>query len=117
MSGRSSSDAGSGGKDSDYVEGKEGHFDGVIMLSGPTKSSSKLREEGISAPAVSGKSVLALTTGSNIDGVLTPLLNPDLPHLTAVLDKADIVIKVLDAWDPLAHHSSALEVRVVLKGG
>jgi hypothetical protein len=45
------------------------------------------------------------------------LLNPDLPHLAAVLDKADVVIEVLDARDPLAYRSSALEARVESKKG
>jgi hypothetical protein len=90
----------------------------VIMLGGPMKSSSKLREEGISVPAVGGGiSILALTAGENIDSTSLPLLNLDLPHLATMLNKANIVIKVLDAWDPLIHHSSILEVCIVLKGG
>ena len=117
-SGRSGGDAGSGGEDSNNVEGEEGHFDGVVTLGSPTKSSSKSREGGISVPLASGTSVLALTTGANIDGAPPPpLLNPDLPHLAAVLDKADVVIEVLDARDPLAYRSSALEARVASKGG
>ncbi len=116
-SGRSGGDAGSGGEDSDNLEGEEGHFDGVATLGGPTKSSSKSREGGISAPVASGTSGSASTAGANIDGVPPPLLNPDLPHLAAVLDKADVVIEVLDARDPLAHRSSALEARVASKGG
>ena len=78
------------------------------MLGGPTKSSSKSREGGISAPAASGTSALASTTGANIDGVPMPLLDPDLPHLAAVLDKADVMIEVLDVRDSLVHRSSAL---------
>jgi len=117
-SGRSGGDAGSGGEDSNNVEGEEGHFDSVATLSGPTKSSSKSREGGISAPAASGTSASASTAGANIDGAPPPpLLNPDLPHLAAVLDKADVVIEVLDARDPLAYRSSALEARVASKGG
>ena len=46
-----------------------------------------------------------------------PLMNPELPHLGAVLDKADVVIEVLDARDPLAHRSKALETHVSLKEG
>jgi len=56
----------------------------------------------------SGTSASALTTGANIDGVPTPLLDLDLPHLAAMLDKADVVIEVLDVWDLLVHCSSAL---------
>ncbi|KAI0079950.1 hypothetical protein K474DRAFT_1658485 [Panus rudis PR-1116 ss-1] len=37
------------------------------------------------------------------------LLNPDLPNLKAVLDKADVVIELLDARDPLAFRSDAIE--------
>jgi hypothetical protein len=107
-SGRSGGDAGSGGKGSDNVKGKEGQFDGVTTLGSPTKSSSKSREGGISAPVASGTSASALTTGANIDGVPTPLLDLDLPHLAAMLDKADVVIEVLDVWDLLVHCSSAL---------
>jgi hypothetical protein len=59
----------------------------------------------------------ASTAGANIDGASPPLLNPDLPHLAPMLDKAGVVIEVLNAWDPLAHRSSALEARVALKGG
>ncbi|KAF8271733.1 P-loop containing nucleoside triphosphate hydrolase protein [Lactarius quietus] len=44
-------------------------------------------------------------------------MNPELPHLAAVLDKADVVIEMLDARDPLAHRSKALETRVSLKEG
>jgi len=79
-----------------------------MTLGGPTKSSSKLREGGISALAASGTSALASTVGANIDGIPTPLLNLDLPHLTTMLDKANVMIKVLDAQDSLVHHSSVL---------
>ena len=116
-SGRSGGDAGSGGEDSNNVEGEEGHFDSVATLSGPTKSSSKSREGGISTPPASGTSASASTAGANIDGVPMPLLNPDLPHLAAMLNKADVVIEVLDARDPLAHRSSALEAHIASKGG
>jgi nuclear GTP-binding protein len=115
------SDDGLGGEDCDNAEGEEGHFDGVATLGGPTKSSSKSREGGIGAPAASGgtSAPASSTEGANIDGAPPPppLLNPDLPHLAAVLDKADVVIEVLDARDPLAHRSSALEARVASKGG
>jgi nuclear GTP-binding protein len=43
--------------------------------------------------------------------------NPDLPHLAAVLDKAHVVIEVLDARDPLSYRSHALEARVASKEG
>jgi len=66
---------------------------------------------------MSGKSASALTVGTNIDSILMPLLNLDLPHLTAMLNKADVVIEVLNMWDLLTHHSSTLEVCIVSKGG
>ena len=46
-----------------------------------------------------------------------PLMNPELPHLAAVLNKADVVIEIVDARDPLAHRSRALETQVSLKEG
>jgi nuclear GTP-binding protein len=46
-----------------------------------------------------------------------PLMNPELPHLAAVLDKADVVIEILDARDPLSYRSKALETQVSLKEG
>jgi hypothetical protein len=95
-----------------------GNDDSVVTLGGPTKSSSKSRKGGIGVPAASGgTSTSALTAGANIDGASPPLLNPALPHLAAMLDKADVVIKVLNVRDPLVHCSSALEARVALKGG
>ena len=44
-------------------------------------------------------------------------MNPELPHLAAVLDKADVVIEILDARDPLSYRSKALETQVSLKEG
>lgn len=43
------------------------------------------------------------------------LLNPDLPNLEAVVEKADVVIQLLDARDPLAYRSSHLEELVKAK--
>ena len=48
---------------------------------------------------------------------MPPLMNPELPHLAAVLDKADVVIEILDARDPLSYRSKALETQVSLKEG
>ena len=45
------------------------------------------------------------------------LVNRDLPSLRAVLDVADVVVEVLDARDPLAHHSSHLTELVKEKEG
>jgi nuclear GTP-binding protein len=44
------------------------------------------------------------------------LVNPDLPHLESVLDAADVVIHVLDARDPMAYRSTAVEDAVAAKG-
>lgn len=37
------------------------------------------------------------------------LVNPNLPNLQSVLDKADVVIELLDARDPMSYRSSQLE--------
>lgn len=89
-------------------DGEEGDFDGNAMFGGLTKSPSKLN--GTPA-AASGTASTAGERGAPL------LLNPDLPHLAAVLDKADVVIEVLDARDPLSHRSNALEARVASKEG
>lgn len=97
--------------DDDNAEGEDGHFDGVAMPGGrPTKSPSKSM-----SMSGSGVPLVAASAGTKDDA--PPLLNLDLPHLAAVLDKADVVIEVLDARDPLAHRSSALEARVGSKEG
>ena len=105
-------DGGLGGQgDSDNAEGEDGHFDGVAMLGGPTKSPSS------KSTSMSGSGVPHVATSAGAKDGAPPLLNPDLPHLAAVLDKADVVVEVLDARDPLAHRSSALEARVKSKEG
>lgn len=109
-------DGGSDGQgDNDNAEDEDGHFVGVATLGGPTKSSpSKSMSMSMSG---AGVPVVAASAGAK-DGDGAPLLlNSDLPHLAAVLDKADVVIEVLDARDPLAHRSSALEARVKSKEG
>lgn len=45
------------------------------------------------------------------------LINPDLPNLQAVLAKADVVIEVLDARNPLAYRSAHLEEAIAAKAG
>ncbi|KAI9512703.1 P-loop containing nucleoside triphosphate hydrolase protein [Russula earlei] len=97
---------GSGEHSSANVE--EGDFDGVVTLGDPSKSPSK-STKGTSA-AVNPASI-ADTHGA------PPVLTSDLSHMSAVLDKADVVIEVLDARDPLACRSSALESRVASKEG
>jgi nuclear GTP-binding protein len=105
---------GSHGQDSDDAEGEEGGFNGVATLAGPTKSSSKSTTRG--APVTNGLSGSAPASTTETNGAPL-LLNPDLPHLAAVLDKADVVIEVLDARDPLSYRSRALEARVASKKG
>ena len=106
-------DAGSHGQDSDDAEGEEDSFNGVATLAGPAKNSSK-STRGV--PATNGSSGSAPASTTKTNGA--PLvLNPDLPHLAAVLDKADVVIEVLDARDPLPYRSHALEARVASKEG
>jgi len=106
-------DGGSHDQDSDDAEGEEGDFDGVATLAEPTKSSSKLTKGALATNGTSNSA-----KASTIETRGAPLLlNPDLPHVAAVLDKADIVIKVLDARDPLAYRSHALEARVASKEG
>jgi nuclear GTP-binding protein len=101
---------GTPGQDSDDAEGEEGDFDGVATLAESTRSSSKLTR---GTPVTNSASSVSTTETSGPP----PLLNPDLPHLAAVLDKADVVIEVLDARDPLSHRSRALEARVASKEG
>jgi nuclear GTP-binding protein len=101
---------GSPGQDSDDAEGEGGDFDGVATLAGSTRSSSKSTR---GKPATNSASSVSITEASGPP----PLLNPDLPHLAAVLDKADVVIEVVDARDPLSHRSHALEARVASKEG
>ena len=113
--GKDGGDDGSSGEDNDDVEGENGDFDGVATLDGPLENSSKSTKRGI--PPVAS-STPAAASASTADASGTPLLlNSNLPHLSAVLDKADVVIEVLDARDPLAYRSSALEARVASKEG
>ncbi|KAH9050116.1 hypothetical protein EDB84DRAFT_731902 [Lactarius hengduanensis] len=93
-----------GSDDEENAETKGG-FDGVATFDGPPSKSKK---------SAGGAHGAASTTE---DGVPPLLMNPELPHLAAVLDKADVVIEILDARDPLAHRSTALEAHVSLKEG
>jgi nuclear GTP-binding protein len=89
----------------------DGSLDGIAPLSSRTNNASKSVDNKTVASGASG---FASTTEAS--GV-PPLLTPDLPHLAAVLDKADVVIEVLDARDPLAYRSQSLETRVASKDG
>ena len=104
---------GSHGQDSDDAEGEEDGFNGVATLAGHAKSSSKSTR---GAPATNGSSGTASVSITETNGA-PPLFNPDLPYVAAVLDKADVVIEVLDARDPLSYRSHALEARVASKDG
>jgi nuclear GTP-binding protein len=86
----------------------DGGLDGIGALSSRTNNVS------MSVNSKTVTSGFAATTGAS--GVPPPLI-PDLPHLAAVLDKADVVIEVLDARDPLAYRSQSLETRVASKEG
>ncbi|KAH9963235.1 P-loop containing nucleoside triphosphate hydrolase protein [Russula dissimulans] len=114
--GKDGGDDGSGGEDNDDVEGENGDFDGVATLRGPLKNTSSKSMKNGAHPVASGTptAASALTADASCARLL---LNSDLPHLSAVLDKADVVIEVLDARDPLAYRSSALEARVASKEG
>ena len=95
------------------AEGEEGDFDGVATLTGPTKRPSK-STRGI--PATNGISSSAPASTTEVSSAPL-LLNPNLPDLAALLDKADVVIEILDARDPLAHRNHALEAHVASKEG
>ena len=95
-----------GGDDDSDAEDKGGSDGVVTTFDGRAKTS----------PSKSKKSAPS-TTEEEASGVPPLLMNPELPHLAAVLDKADVVIELLDARDPLAHRSKALEAQVSLKEG
>ncbi|KAH9180024.1 GNL3L/Grn1 putative GTPase-domain-containing protein [Lactarius sanguifluus] len=92
-------------EDEENAENNKGGFDGVATFDGRAK-----------APPSKSKKSAGSAHGTE-DGVPPLLMNPELPHLAAVLDKADVVIEILDARDPLAHRSKALEAQVSLKEG
>ena len=94
------------GEHDDDSGGENADVDGVATFDGRAKS----------IPSKFKKSAAASTTEEEAT-VVPPLMNPELPHLGAVLNKADVVIEILDARDPLAHRSQALEKQVSLKEG
>ncbi|KAI0047283.1 hypothetical protein FA95DRAFT_1559247 [Auriscalpium vulgare] len=80
-------------------------FDGIITL-GSSRLSGKEKEK---APTVAA--------ADDAEDDVPILINPELPNLQSVLDRADVVVEVLDARDPLAYRSSALEAYVQGKPG
>ncbi|KAH8999424.1 hypothetical protein EDB92DRAFT_1834090 [Lactarius akahatsu] len=98
-----------GSDDEENAEDKGGGFDGVATFDARAKAPPSTFKK-----SAGGAHGAASTTE---DGVPPLLMNPELPHLAAVLDKADVVIEILDARDPLAHRSKALEAQVSLKEG
>ncbi|KAI0301855.1 hypothetical protein B0F90DRAFT_1838736 [Multifurca ochricompacta] len=85
---------------------KERGIEGVVTFGGRT-GKSKNGNFSIGAPG----------SASTTERHAPLLLNSDLSHLAAVLDKADVVIEVLDARDPLAHRCKVLETRIASKEG
>ena len=65
---------------------------------------------------MNGSSGSAPVSVTETNGV-PPLLNPELLHLAAILNKADVVIEILDAGDPLSYRSHALETCIASKEG
>jgi nuclear GTP-binding protein len=106
----------SGGEGSGEAGDEEGDVGSVAVatLGGRTKKgSSKSTKNERAADSTPSASAPTAEAGNGAP----QLLNPGLPHLAAVLDKADVVIQILDARDPLAHRTAALEARVASKEG
>lgn len=74
-------------------------FDGIRGL-----SSNALTEDSI--PSSSKGKQKALEDGDEEDAPI--LINRDFANLSAVFEKADVILEVLDARDPLAYHTSNL---------
>ncbi|EIM85608.1 uncharacterized protein STEHIDRAFT_169483 [Stereum hirsutum FP-91666 SS1] len=81
-------------------------FNGILSLSGGSSITKSKKDKSKAA------------TVEDEDEVEDPpaLVNPDLPNLQSVLDKADVVIELLDARDPMSYRSSQLEGLVAGKG-
>ncbi|KAI0316124.1 hypothetical protein OF83DRAFT_1128576 [Amylostereum chailletii] len=99
--GEEEEEAGSGG------QGSSQGFDGVVTLNSGTRISAKKAKNG---PVTA--------TEPEEDSEEVPLLlNPDLPNLKSVLERADVVVQVLDARDPLPYRSSQVEGLAKAKEG
>ncbi|TFK56257.1 hypothetical protein OE88DRAFT_1652921 [Heliocybe sulcata] len=81
----------------DEAEGSESGFDAVNTLKA-------------SATTAKAKKTVAQTVDDDDD--VPVLINRDLPNLKSVLDKADVVLEVLDVRDPLPFRSERLETLV-----
>jgi hypothetical protein len=87
-------------------EGKiEVDAEGIASLSAKTLNA-KLR---VASPAAA-----AVETEEEDEAPM--LLNPDLPNLLSVLDKADVILEVLDVRDPLAFRCKHIEEIAAGKG-
>lgn len=82
---------------SDAGENGEATFDGVSNL-----------HKAKFTKAPKGKASVVVADGDEDDDA-PMLVDPQFENLQAVLDKADVVLEVLDARDPLSYRSSHLE--------
>ncbi len=76
-------------------------FDGIKSLSKGAFTEDKTQS------SLKGKGKGKASTEED-DTEVPILINRDYANLSAVLQKADVVLEVLDSRDPLAHHSSDL---------
>lgn len=82
-------------------EDDDNAFDGITNVGTVSKASG---ESG--KPSAKGKGKAA---DMEVDDDVPTLMNSDYQNLKAVLDKADVVLHVLDARDPLAYQSVHLQ--------
>ncbi|KAL1721337.1 hypothetical protein EV715DRAFT_271289 [Schizophyllum commune] len=80
----------------------DGDFDGVASI-----SAKKLNVATVTLKDARRAAVAAEVEDEDEDAPM--LMDPDLPNLRAVLDKADVVVEVLDARDPQTFRSVELE--------
>ena len=86
-------------------EEEQGGFDGIsALLAGKLASGSKKGKAAVVEVETEAEEVPVL-------------INPDWPHLKAVLSLADVVVEVLDARDPLAYRLKHVEELVKEKAG
>lgn len=89
---------------SDDGEVSDSELDGVSHITVGTSSGSTTKAKTV--PSV-----------ANAEEEAPALINPDLPHLQAVLDQADVVVELLDARNPLPYRSTVLESAAMSKTG